>query len=84
MLEETRADRDAVQKKLNKLDQKFKQRENDSNILIKVIHIVDSFETIYVYVFNPKLIFASFIQITTDLKGQYLPLLVNFFPTGEN
>ena len=41
MLEETRAERDAVQKKLNKLEQKFKQRENDSSILIKVIHVTE-------------------------------------------
>ena len=36
MLEEARAERDAVQKKLNKLEQKHKQRENDTNTLIKV------------------------------------------------
>ena len=63
LLEETRAERDAVQKKLNKLEQKFKQRENDSSILIKVI--ASKFLIIFIFYINHQKLKRQCFQFNT-------------------
>ena len=63
LLEETRAERDAVQKKLNKLEQKFKQRENDSSILIKVI--ASKFLIILIFYINHQKLKRQCFQFNT-------------------